>query len=99
MAEMKINFTAGTGQITRTARIIAKHLTALADELEAPDAVILMPADLTEEQVAEFGERFRAHYGKGPGPDLCGHPTVLGGARNRCTRPAGHDPGLGHQVV
>lgn len=54
MAEMKIDVTADTGQIVQKARIIAKHLTALADELEAPDSIITVPGELTEEQARAF---------------------------------------------
>lgn len=40
MAETTVYFRPDTADVIRTARIIAKHLTALADELEQPDMVI-----------------------------------------------------------
>jgi len=38
MAKATIKFTGDTSRISATARIIAKHLTALADELEHSEA-------------------------------------------------------------
>ncbi len=57
-------------ELTRTLRIIAKHFTALADELEAPDGLITVRDD-TDEEAAEFRERWKAQYGavsEGPTP-------------------------------
>lgn len=48
-----------TSSVVRTARIIAKHLTALADELEVPSAIIKFDGELTREQVDEIRERLK----------------------------------------
>jgi hypothetical protein len=52
--EIKVPVIPDASGIVRTARIIARHLTALADELEAPDAIIPFSGELTPEQLAEF---------------------------------------------
>lgn len=49
--------------VVRTARIIAKHLTALADELEAPDMIVTVPGEMTAEQAAEIRKRFQDTMG------------------------------------
>lgn len=56
---------ADTSQLARTARIIAKHLAALADELEAPDGIITFDGEMTAEQVAEAKVRFAAAQAHG----------------------------------
>ena len=60
--EIKLAITADTSGVVRAARVIAKHMTALADELEAPDMIITFPGTLTPEQAAEFRERFKAEW-------------------------------------
>lgn len=107
-ASVTVAVKADTSQLARTARIVAKHLTALADELEAPDGIITFPDGLTKERSdaikdwADTGVRPASWPGTWPAPDrieLCGQPTVLGGYASPCTRLAGHDPALGHQVI
>jgi hypothetical protein len=44
---------ADTSQLAATARIIAKHLSAMADELEAPDGIIHFSGDLTDDPHGE----------------------------------------------
>ena len=34
----------------------------MADELEAPDAIITLPSEVTQEQADELRERFKAHF-------------------------------------
>jgi len=68
MADMKINVTTDTTrQLIRSARIIAKHLTALADELEVPDGIIgsgdrILTEEEAEKVKADFAEKL--HTGK-----------------------------------
>ena len=69
MAEMHsitIQVKPDTSGIARAARTIAKHLTAMADELEQPDALIKFKDPLTPEQVEDVRRRFTAHF-KGTG--------------------------------
>jgi transcription initiation factor TFIIIB Brf1 subunit/transcription initiation factor TFIIB len=60
---------ADTSSVARTARIIARHLTAMADELEQPDYLVKFPEPLTADQVAEFKARFRSHFEQEGTPD------------------------------
>lgn len=60
-----IPVTIDASQAVRVARIIAKHLTALADELDAPDVIFQFPSEMTAEQATEFRKRFRDTMGGG----------------------------------
>jgi hypothetical protein len=80
-----VHITPDTSQLAHTARIIAKHLTALADELEAPDGIITFDGDLSDEQVAEAKARF----------DLARHAV----AARPITKPCPNDPPCPHPDV
>lgn len=41
-------------EISRAARIVAKHLVAMADELDQPDVIIKFDKTVTAEQVQKF---------------------------------------------
>lgn len=43
MPELSVNITANTDELTRQCRVIAKHLTAMADELEGDDKEVVIP--------------------------------------------------------
>jgi hypothetical protein len=53
---------ADTSSIARAARIIAKHLTAMADELEQPDYLVKFDKPLSADQVGAFKDSFRRHF-------------------------------------
>lgn len=62
MADAKhvVRIDLNTDEVARKARIIAKHLIALADELERPSAVLTFDEDLTAEQAAKIREDMAA---------------------------------------
>ncbi len=62
-SQVTVAVKADTSSISRAARIIARHLAAMADELEQPDYLVRFDEPLTAEQVAEFEARFRSHFG------------------------------------
>jgi hypothetical protein len=62
MPGISIPITTSPAELIRMIRIIAKHLTALADELETPDMIIKGEDDLTDEQVTELKQRFLSYY-------------------------------------
>jgi hypothetical protein len=65
VATAYVDVAADPGSFIRTLRIIAKHYTALADELEAKPGFIEVPCNWTPEQVAEFEREWAARYGDG----------------------------------
>ncbi len=68
-SQVTIAVKADTSSIARTARIIARHLAAMADELEQPDYLVRFDEPLTADQVAEFPARFRSHFEQEGTPD------------------------------
>jgi hypothetical protein len=57
---MVISVKADTAGLTRTLRIIAKHFTALADELEQPSGIIKFDGNLSEQDAADIRTRWDA---------------------------------------
>lgn len=86
-----IDITLGTARLVSQLRIIARHVTALADELEAPDGLITFDGKLTEEQVAEIKARFEAAWATGKFEVLCPecHAPESEHHRPECTRTCG----------